>query len=478
MAANRKDTRARDVLRVAVVLSAIYGLGMLFDFAKPALDDSAPLGSFGEPSQPWPFDLVRTCVVVSWGLALVAWALSRLRPPVAARPAMLAANGRALTLAATAVLLLPFLIRPVTTLAANLGPTAICLPSTAFAFWAITRMQRYRRMPARLPLAAFAWGCFVAAGFGAAMNSWLDQYAMAYLVEVFDLLRDPESVVGELRTARALNAGVYEELGKAAGVAVLYFGFRRHIDGLVSGVVLGAAVGLGFNFAESVLYMGEYGPGMSAYQYWLRQSVGLFAAHTALTAVAGAAFGVARQLRERRQRNLVVGCGFAVAVTGHFAFNALSAHTIAASDAVFGDNVWLTTLVGTPLIVIVLQGPVVLLYLLLLRRGLRAQAGAMAVELPAEARTGFGAVTVDELPALLRPARRFFLAVRAFRQGGVPAYRHLRRLHAAQFDLAAQRWHRTRGEADPWAPAESLLRDRVLRLKELRPEHAPAEVAS
>ncbi|MFJ7216703.1 PrsW family intramembrane metalloprotease [Amycolatopsis sp. NPDC098790] len=466
MTTGRRDTRTRDVLAVAIVLSAAYGCGMLLDWFKPGVDDSVPLVGIGEPVKVWPFDLVRACVVASWGLALVTWALARLRPPVVARPAMLADNGRSLKLATAAVLLLPFLIRPVAVLGGNLVQTAICVPSTAFAFWAITRMQRYRRMPARLPAAAFAWGGFVAVGFGAAMNSWLDQYGMAYLVDVFDLLRDPASAVGEMRTARALNAALFEELGKAAGIAVVYFGFRRHIDGLVSGLVLGAAIGLGFNFSESVLYMGEYGTGVSAYQYWLRQSVGLFAAHVALTAVVGAAFGVARQLRGRRRRTRVVACGFVVAVTGHFTVNALAAHMLRATDALFGDNPWLANLVGTPLTVIVLQGPVVVLYLLLLRRGLRAQAGAMAVELPLEVRTGYGAITTDEVSALQRPARRFFVTVKALRNGGFPAYRHLRRLHAAQFDLAAQRWHRSRGEVDPWSPAEALLRDRVLRLKD------------
>jgi len=62
---------------------------------------------------------------------------------------------------------------------------------------------------------------------------------------------------------------------------------RRHVDSVVAGVVLGAVVGLGFNLTESVEYMGDLN-GAAGFNYWMRQSVGLFGSHVAFSAVAGA----------------------------------------------------------------------------------------------------------------------------------------------------------------------------------------------
>src|SRR5262245_47792741 len=45
----------------------------------------------------------------------------------------------------------------------------ISLPTTAIALWAVHRMQRHRRMPARILLAGFGWGAVVATGLGLAL---------------------------------------------------------------------------------------------------------------------------------------------------------------------------------------------------------------------------------------------------------------------------------------------------------------------
>lgn len=44
--------------------------------------------------------------------------------------------------------------------------------------------------------------------------------------------------------------------------------------------------------------MGLSDPGAGAYASWGRQTLGLMAAHLAFTAVVGAGFGIAAQLRE------------------------------------------------------------------------------------------------------------------------------------------------------------------------------------
>ncbi len=462
-------TAGNRVLAVGIVLSSAYGYALLLDLAKPKQRSPYSwLKLVGQPPPPEQFGLVRTCVLVSWGVALAMslfllvrqrWVAGRLGP---------------WQLGLALVLLAPFPLFPAVVLVEHLGAAAICVPSTAFALWALTRTQRFRRMPAWLPFTGSLWGCFVAAGFAAAMNGWFFLFGANYLVDLGDALADPEPAIQGLIVARSLNTGFFEELGKAAGVAVLYFGFRRHVDDVVSGIVIGAAVGLGFNFSESVLYMG-FSHQSAAYQYWARQSVGLFAAHVAFTALVGAGFGAARQLREPWLKILAVGGGFLAGASAHFANNALMGHVIDLRDKVFSTNTWLRDLIGTPLTIVVLQGPVVVLYLLLLHRGLRRQSAAMATEFAAEAATGHGAVTEDEIPTLLRPARQFFLRYTAFRRGGRTAARRLSQLYAAQFELATLRWHRSRDEVDLRSPDETTMRKQVLDIKHER-STAPGEL--
>lgn len=480
MTVPERDTRPRNVLVVAITLSGAYGYGMLVDAVKPELRSPVSWVSVITLPAPAISDVVRACVVVSWVLALGIGVIALAGRRTGTDPFARARLVRACQSVAAVVLLLPFPVFPLDVLARNLWVAAICVPSSAFGLWVVHRMQRYRRMPARLPLAAFGWGALVATGFAGAMNGWFLQYGTAYLVDLREVITDQpamDAAVNRIVAAMALNAGFFEELGKGAGVAILYFLFRHHINGLVSGLVLGAAVGLGFNMCESTLYMSAGNGDGAAFHYWARQSLGLMAAHTAFTAMIGAGFGVARQLRDRRHKLLVIGCGYLVAAGAHFLNNALMFHAIKLQNGAFGDNRWLLDLVGTPLTIIVFQGPVVVLYVILLRRGLRDQAADLAVELGGEARTGLGAVTPEEIPPLLRPARRFFVKFRALRQDGLGAYRFLSRLHAAQLDLAMLRWHRTRREVDPRSPDESLLRDKVLRLKNLA-AHEPSRQAA
>jgi RsiW-degrading membrane proteinase PrsW (M82 family) len=63
---------------------------------------------------------------------------------------------------------------------------------------------------------------------------------------------------------------------------------------VVSGVVLGAVVGLGFNLTESVGHTAAAHGGVAFFQPFTRQSAGLMAAHAAFTAVIVAGSGVAR----------------------------------------------------------------------------------------------------------------------------------------------------------------------------------------
>jgi len=363
------------------------------------------------------------------------------------------------------VLLLPFVEVPLTTLVLHPAAVAVCVPTTALGLWGIHRMQRYRRLPAWLLLAVFGWGVLIAAGFAYLLNNWYTDYAPAHLANTINPA-DPGAIAQlshDFKLGLFAHAAIIEELGKVAGVAAAVLLFRKHIDGVVSGVVLGAAVGLGFNLSETLDYMS--GPG-SAYQYFARQGLTLLAGHTAFAALAGAGIGVARQLAEPRLRRIAISGGLIGAIGGHFANNVLLAWYNSDGRSWLHPSPTVDALALQPLMLIILQGPVVAMYLILLRQGLRSQAGGLGDQLRAEAATGLGAVTQAEVPILLTPTRRLWLKIALLRGHGPGAWQAAARLHAAQFDLAAHRWHRARWETAEPPEREPLLRERVLRRKQ------------
>ncbi|MEV5510016.1 PrsW family intramembrane metalloprotease [Streptomyces orinoci] len=461
------DPRMRGVLLIAVVLSALYGLEVVIDLLRPHLpyeDFHSPVGWLNPPPKglPYPsfgwYKVSFWCYVLSLPAALALYLTGR-------------RGGRYLPhwqAAAAVVLLFPYPIWTLDTYSHNLTYILLCLPSTAYALWLVHRMQRYSRLPVRLLLATAGWGAVMGTGFGGSMNQWWLDYSYNYLAPGPDHLMPLDLARVRLRVTAGglLHAGLFEELGKGAGVAIVFLLLRRHIDNIVSGIVLGAAAGLGFNLTESAQYMAAHHAADASTQYFLRQSLGLLTAHMAFTALIGAGFGVARQLPDRRSQRTAIACGFGIAMAAHFANDVfISYYSRVKEDWFSQPGPTMDLLVLTPLSFLVLQGPLVLLYLLLLRRGLRDQAEALAVELRAEAATGQGAVTAAEVPVLLRPARRFYLRLHALRHQGPDAYRRLGRLYAAQLRLGMARWHRSRDEYDPYAPDEQALRQRVLALK-------------
>lgn len=471
-AADSRDTRMRAVLLVAVTLSAVYTVHVIIDILRPHLgyeEGHALVGWLnpplkGQPSPPFGWYRVSFwCYVLSLPAASAFWLLSR-------RTGHQRTHWQA---AAAAVLLLPYPVWMLDTLTRNITYLLLCLPSTAYALWLVHRMQRFSRLPVPALLATAGWGAVVGAGFGGSMNQWWTDYAYNYLspdngaLTLVDLARTKLQVM----SGSVVSAGVFEELGKGAGVAIAFLLLRRHVDNVVSGIVLGAATGVGFNLVESAQYMALHDGASASTQYFLRQSLGLMAAHMAFTAAIGASFGIARQLRDKRTRRIAISCGFGIAIAAHFANDVFITAYSRGKQEWFDPSPTVDLLVLTPLAFLVLQGPLVLLYLLLLRRGTRDQAAALAVELAAEAATGYGAVTQDDVPVLLHPARRFYLRLKALRHGGITAYQHLGRLHQAQLRLGMARWHRSRAEYDPTTPDEHTLRQHVISVQH---QHCPS----
>src|SRR5438132_10506606 len=119
-----------------------------------------------------------------------------------------------------------------------------CLPTTAFGLWVVRRMDRNHKEPWRLVLVAAAWGAIVATSL------------VVWGETVWESSAQHTLVPGPgLDTSLAFMAGILEELAKGLAVLLLFLVMRNEFDDVVDGIVYGAAVGLGFNFLESISYM-------------------------------------------------------------------------------------------------------------------------------------------------------------------------------------------------------------------------------
>ena len=331
-----------------------------------------------------------------------------------------------------------------------------CLPTTAFGLFVIRRIDRNEKEPWRLVLVSAAWGAIVATS----LVIWGESFWEAIAVRT--LVPGPG-----LDAARAFSAGLLEELGKGTAVLLLFLVMRSEFDDVVDGIVYGAAVGLGFNFMETLTYMTNLysifspeGTGAidAGFQWYARQVLGLFLGHATYTAFVGAGIGIARQLPSRRRKVIAIVTGFLVAIAAHFSWDAwLSLFPIETSA--FG-------LIEVHLRTIVMTGPFAAGVVALLILGLRSESAALAEQLREEATAGAGAVLPAEVDILTHPWRRFRERLRALDGRGIAGYLRLARLQAAQLDLAMERWHRARQEIDEPLEAEDELRGRIRVLRQ------------
>jgi RsiW-degrading membrane proteinase PrsW (M82 family) len=330
-----------------------------------------------------------------------------------------------------------------------------CLPTTAFALVVVRRMDRNHKEPWRLVLVAAAWGAIVATSLVVWGETVWEQSAQHALVP------GPG-----LDTSLAFMAGILEELSKGIAVLLLFLVMRNEFDDVVDGIVYGAAVGLGFNYLESISYMTniysifapEGAGGVAAGVQWYgRQVLGLFFGHATYTAFIGAGVGIARQLPSMRKKVIAIAAGFIVAIAGHFAWDAWA--------ALFPVDTTIFVIVEIHLRTLILEGPFTAALLALLIFGIRYEGQNLREQLHKEAATGLGAILPEEVPILTSPWQRLKQRLHALNRQGFRAYFKVSRLQTAQLDLAMERWHRERKEIDTPLEAEQHLRERVIQLR-------------
>lgn len=330
-----------------------------------------------------------------------------------------------------------------------------CVPTTGFGLFVVRRMDRNKKEPWRLVLVAAAWGAIVATSLVVWGETVWEGSAQASLVP------GPG-----LDASIAFMAGVLEELAKGSAVVLLFLVMRKDFDDVVDGIVYGAAVGLGFNFMESITYMTNLysvfspeglGGFAAGFQWYDRQVLGLFFGHATYTAYIGAGIGLARQLPSMRKKAFAIASGFIVAIAAHFSWDAWITF-FPIQSGLFG-------LVEIHLRTLIMNGPFTAGIIVLLLFGIRYEAQNLLAQFRKEAADGRGAILPDEVAILASPWNRLSQRLRAAGRGGLRAYFEVARLQSAQLDLAMERWHRERTEIDTPMEAEDALRQRVLDLR-------------
>jgi len=393
---------------------------------------------------------------------------------VAARTPLEGRRAAALTWATLAALLGPFALIPLTVIESYPATALVCVPSTAFVLWLLHHSQRFARMPLAMLLAAFGWGALIVFGFTRACSGLAYGTINAYLAKGADARIGAQlEVQYRVIDFVVLHMSVVSQLTAGAGVLLLLILVRHRVTDVVTGLVLGAAVGIGYSFIESVVFielfsvLSSINGATGGFEYWIRQSVALVGGHVAFGAVLGAALGIAAQVRQRRRRAVVAGAGLVAAIGGAVAGETLSAWFSHLAHGHIGAGGTLDTLVVSPVLWLLVPAPFIVLWVLLLRAGLPVRAAAARAAVPAEAAAG-GAITDREVPYLVDPALRLWALVSTWRRYGRTAALALNRVQAAQVDLAGWRWQRLRagsaGEVGGDEEGEEL-RAKVIRLK-------------
>jgi RsiW-degrading membrane proteinase PrsW (M82 family) len=466
------DRVPRLAVLIGTVATVLLGSEALLNVTRPRLESDepalTPLSQLGVPSGvhnlyesvAWAVPICVAVAVVFGGFAVRAGAGPR---------------RTALTWAAAAALLAPFALYALGNVMLSFRPLALaCVPTTGLALLVVHRTQRYARVPVPALLLAVGWGGVLAAGIAGTNNELAAGTATAHLAGHAALGTNPVAILGltrDLQHILGAHAGFVEELAKGAGVLLILLWLRGRGADLVAGIVVGAATGLGFNLSETSLYMGM-GRGLhEGFQFWIRQSATLAGSHTAFSAMVGAGLGAAVWATQRNARLLAAAGGLVAGIGGHVASDTLPGWFghLTQGWVAFGGT--LDTLVVSPLMVLVIQVPFILLYVLLLRQGLRQQAAAFGIVLDDEVATGYGTVTRPELPVLLNPSVRLWMLVRTWRRFGLRRAVGLGRLQGAQLELARWRWWRAteHGMAAGDDAEGARLRGRVLWLKNPRP---------
>ncbi|MGD3112770.1 PrsW family glutamic-type intramembrane protease [Streptomyces sp. YGL11-2] len=370
----------------------------------------------------------------------------------------------ALTWLSLGCLLLPFGLLSVVVVFEFFPAALACVPSTAFVLLLLRGSVRFARVPLGALLAAFGWGALIVFSLGRVYSNLASGTMFDYLGPTAS--GDPAHLLtgmGHMLMAITVHLSLVNTIALAGGVALLLALFRYRITDVLTGLILGASMGLGYAFVDSLMYIKIYGSlgallgSTGGFEYWIRQSIGLLGGQVTFGALLGAGFCLAARAR---QRTLLAVAALVTSFGGSTATEVLSGWLSGKLQHSSGGA--LDTLVVSPLLWLLPQLPFIALAVVLLVRGLRERGVVLRAVLAQEAEAG-SAVTAGETSVLGSPALRLWALVGAWRRHGRGTALALYRLQSAQLDLAG--CHAQEDPPDTVHAERSELRGHIMTLK-------------
>jgi RsiW-degrading membrane proteinase PrsW (M82 family) len=309
-------------------------------------------------------------------------------------------------------------------------------------------VDRWEPEPAKLLLAAFAWGACIATITALLINSGAEA--------VGDMLLG--SGAGS-KVSALVSAPLVEEAAKGAFVLFIFWRRSSEFDGIVDGIVYAGFSAAGFAFTENIYYFGrafaDYGFGNGANAgvlaaFFLRGVLSPFT-HPLFGVMTGIGFGVAARTTQKAVRILAPLGGYLVAVCLHALWNS--------SAILGGSKAFLTVyfLIMVPLFIGVS-------YVIVLQR--RREQRIVAAALPKMAAARWIAPSEVELLGSLSGRRAWRRQAR--RESGRAAAKAVGQYQASVTELAFLRRQRLRTDDDRQRQDELLDTLRTARAEAVR----------
>lgn len=326
-----------------------------------------------------------------------------------------------------------------------LAIVAAVLPTLAYG-GLILWIDRYEPESWELRGLTFFWGAVIAVFLALIFNTTA--------FSIFAALSDPDT--GAILTA-AISAPLVEESAKGVLVLIVLMVTRKHIDGMLDGLVLGALVGLGFAMTENIMYFGQAyddGGASTVGALFVVRSLINGLGHAVWTSFTGAAIGWARDRHGRGLlRAIVPVIGWSAAVLGHAVWNLGASIVIGILSVGFERVFWLAD--WQALILAGLIGglpfsvPPLLTALIFVLLGREQEDRVVRQFLPIE--VGLGTLTQAEAATVTSPPERRKVLREAREIGGKGAWKQQREFNLIATRLAYFHYHAIRGER-PYLP--------------------------
>jgi len=293
---------------------------------------------------------------------------------------------------------------------------------------------------------AFFWGAVIAVFFALFLNTAAWSF--------FTVASSQDT--GSILTAIAVAPLVEESVKGLAVLVVLWF-TRRHIDGVLDGMLIGALVGLGFAMTENITYFGvAYSDGGAAAvgTLFIIRSLINGMGHAVWTSFTGAAVGWSRARHGRGVLRLIVPViGWGAAGLGHSIWNLGASLTISVLtiglERVFLLPEWQALILAGIVGGLPFSIPPLLVALLIALLGRDQESRVVRRYLPVEVR--LGTLTPEEYQTVSDPLTRKSALAAARRDGGIRRRRQQREFNQIATRLAFFHYHAVEGER-PYLP--------------------------